>query len=143
MGNQVTFSTAIFQYGNLSDAIMYELVKPLLRLSTYGDVQFDHTAYDTVVAPYGKSVQTVMMNHASGKYDDHFSEPKIHEKVDGLLGQEFESAWCEEFGISIDEARKILDIFEDIGIEKIKLSMKYPTQNYFIARILTVYLVKC
>ena len=116
----ITFATAIFQYGNLSDAIMYELVKPLLRLSTYGDVQFDHTAYDTVVAPYGKSVQTVMMNHASGKYDDHFSEPKIHEKVDGLLGQEFESAWCEEFGISIDEARKILDIFEDIGIEKNK-----------------------
>ncbi|RUO48943.1 hypothetical protein [Pseudidiomarina donghaiensis] len=116
----ITFATAIFQYGNLSDSIMYELVKPTLRLSTYGDVQFDHTAYDTVVNPYGKSVQTVMINHASSKYDNYFSEPQVHEKVEGLLEQEFESAWHEEFGISIDEARKILDVFEDIGIEKNK-----------------------
>ncbi|MDC5706158.1 hypothetical protein [Vibrio europaeus] len=114
----ITFATAIFQYGNLSDAIMYELVKPQLRLSTYGDVQFDHTAYDTVVKPYGHSMQTIMMNHASDKYDDYFSEPEVHEKVAGLLGQEFESAWQEEFGVSIDEARKILDAFENLGIEK-------------------------
>ena len=114
----ITYATAIFQYGNLSDAIMYELVKPHLRLSTYGDVQFDHTSYDTVINPYSKLVQTVMIDHASEKYDDHFSEPKVHEKVEGLLGQEFEYAWYQEFGISIDEARKILDIFENIGLDR-------------------------
>lgn len=127
----ITFATAIFQYGNLSDAIMYELVKPQLRLSTYGDVQFDHTAYDTVINPYGKSVQTVMINRASDKYDDHFSEPEVHEKVAGLLGQEFESAWHEEFGISIDEARKILDVFENIGVEKNKAVYEISCSELF------------
>lgn len=127
----IAFATAIFQYGNLSDTIMYELVKPHLRLSTYGDVQFDHTAYDTVVHPYGKSVQTVMINHASNKYDDHFSEPKVHEKVAGLFGQEFETAWHEEFGVSIDEARKILDVFEDIGIGKNKAVYEISCSELF------------
>lgn len=114
----IAFATSIFQYGNLSDSIMYELVKPLLRLSTYGDVQFDHTSYDTVITPYGKSIQKVMINNIANKYDDHFSEPEVHEKVSHLLGEVFESAWSEEFGLSIDEARKILDFFEDIGINK-------------------------
>ncbi len=127
----ITFATAIFQYGNLSDSIMYELVKPQLRLSTYGDVQFDHTAYDTVVNPYSKSVQTVMINHASNKYDDYFSEPEVHEKVTGLLGQEFESAWDEEFGVSIDEARKILDVFENIGVEKNKAVYEISCSELF------------
>ncbi|EOV8092571.1 MULTISPECIES: hypothetical protein [Vibrio] len=127
----ITFATAIFQYGNLSDAIMYELVKPQLRLSTYGDVQFDHTAYDTVVNPYGKSVQTVMINNASDKYDDYFSEPEVHEKVTDLFGQEFESAWNEEFGVSIDEARKILDVFENIGVEKNKAVYEISCSELF------------
>ena len=127
----ITFATAIFQYGNLSDSIMYELVKPQLRLSTYGDVQFDHTAYDTVVNPYSKSVQTVMINHASDKYDDYFSEPEVHEKVTDLLGQEFESAWNEEFGVSIDEARKILDVFENIGVEKNKAVYEISCSELF------------
>lgn len=127
----ITFATAIFQYGNLSDSIMYELVKPHLRLSTHGDVQFDHTAYDTVVNPYGKSVQTVMINHASNKYDDHFSEPEAHEKVAGLLDQEFETAWHQEFGVSIDDARKILDGFEDIGIEKNKAVYEISCSELF------------
>lgn len=127
----ITFATAIFQYGNLSDSIMYELVKPHLKLSTYGDVQFDHSAYDTVVNPYGKSVQTVMINHASNKYDDHFSEPEVHEKVAGLLGQEFEAAWHEEFGVSIDEARKILDVFENIGVEKNKAVYEISCSELF------------
>ncbi|WP_417698684.1 hypothetical protein [Psychromonas sp.] len=127
----ITFATAIFQYGNLSDTIMYELVKPQLRLSTYGDVQFDHTAYDTVVNPYSKSVQTVMINHASDKYDDYFSEPKVHKNVAGLLGKEFETAWHEEFGVSIDEARKILDVFENIGVEKNKAVYEISCSELF------------
>ena len=127
----ITFSTAIFQYGNLSDTIMYELVKPQLKLSTYGDVQFDHTAYDTVITPYGKSVQTVMINHASDKYDNYFSEPEVHEKVVGLLGQDFEAAWHEEFGVSIDEARKILDFFENIGIKKNKAVYEISCSDLF------------
>ncbi|HAS6440309.1 TPA: hypothetical protein GRR81_27055 [Vibrio parahaemolyticus] len=127
----ITFASAIFQYGNLSDAIMYELVKPQLRLSTYGDVQFDHTAYDTVINPYGKSVQTVMINRASDKYDDYFSEPEVHEKVAGLLGQEFEFAWNEEFGLSIDDARKILDVFENIGIKKDKAVYEISCSELF------------
>ncbi|MCR9655016.1 hypothetical protein NB537_09370, partial [Vibrio parahaemolyticus] len=114
-----------------SDSIMYELVKPHLRLSTYGDVQFDHTAYDTVVNPYGKSVQSVMINQASNKYDDHFSEPEVHEKVAGLLGQEFEAAWHEEFGVSIDEARKVLDVFENIGVQKNKAVYEISCSELF------------
>ena len=127
----ITFATAIFQFGNLSDSIKYELVKPHLRLSMYGDVQFDHSAYDTVINSYSNSVQTVMINRASNKYDEHFSEPEINEKVAGLLGQEFESAWYEEFGIYIDEARKILDIFENIGIEKNKAVYEISCSDLF------------
>lgn len=127
----ITYATTIFQYGNLSDAIMYELVKPQLRLSTYGDVQFDHTAYDAVVNPYTKLVQTKMINRASEKYDDHFSEPEVHEKVEGLLDQKFESAWHEEFGLSIDEARKILDMFENIGIKRNKAVYELTCSELF------------
>lgn len=127
----ITFATAIFQFGNLSDSIMYELVNPLLKLSTYGDVQFDHTAYDSVIKPYSNSMQTLMINNASDKYDDYFSEPEINEKVAGLLSQEFESAWDEEFGISIDDTRKILDIFENIGLEKNKAVYEISTSDLF------------
>ena len=116
----ITFATLIFQYGNLSDAIMYELIDPSLRISSYGDVRFDHSSYDSVVNPYGQLIQTEMINRASDKSEKHFSAPIDNNPVDGLLAPEFESAWNEEFGISIDDIRKILDIFESIGIEKKK-----------------------
>ena len=114
----ITYAASIFQYGNLSDAIKFEMVQPLIRISSFGDVQFDNSFYDLVVAPYGNIVQKSLIDNASRKHAREFQEPQYQSSSEGMLEKQFISAWSCEYGLSIDAIRQVVDFFENLGYQK-------------------------
>jgi len=51
-------------------------------------------------------------------YDTHFKPVETHQNVAALLDPEFNAAWQEEAGFTIDEARAFADFLEDMAIQR-------------------------
>jgi|GEM_PF-2947286 len=114
----IVFATSIFEYGNLSDAIHFEMVNPTIRITALGDIHFDHSFYHLVVAPYGNQMQSKLIDRAAKKYENYYSEDEFDLTPDKSDDDDFEDAWQDEYGLNFEKMGKILDVLDSIGIEK-------------------------
>jgi hypothetical protein len=114
----ITYASSLFQYGNSSDSIRFEMTPPKIRISPMGDIMFDHSFYDLVVAPYGQATQEKLLDNSAGKYSKLFDAPVSGETTSGLIDDQFEAAWVVEFGFTIDQGRAVIDFIEDLGFTK-------------------------
>ena len=114
--NLIICANALFQFGNLSDAIHFEMVEPVIKITGLGDVQYDHSFYDSVVMPYGGEVQTKLIEKSAKRFSRLFDDK--NEKGNQDVDSNFEKAWFAEYGLSINSIFSILEHFENIGLEK-------------------------
>jgi hypothetical protein len=114
----IMLATSIFQYGNLSDSIHFEMVEPKIKITALGDVHFNHSFSDLVVIPYGNHMQARLINSVARKYAKRFDNDDLPVSEEMSLDKEFELAWLDEYGINIDTVLNILDLFDEIGIKK-------------------------
>ena len=114
--NLIIYATALFQFGNLSDAIHFEMVDPTIKITGLGDVHYDHSFYDKVVMPYGGRVQNKLIENSARKFSKLFSENNSRENPS--VEDIFETSWRVEYGVSIGDVLDILEHFENIGHKK-------------------------
>lgn len=114
----ISYSNLLFTLGGWSDAIEYMMVPPTIQISLSGDLLFDHSFLQSVVAPYGEKLTNDTLEYEKKKYSNLYKELEITKSVKGNIEDKFELAWVEEYGVSIDESRIITDIFEDEAIKK-------------------------
>jgi hypothetical protein len=116
----ITYTNCIFHFGGLSDAIKYEMIPAKIRIAPTGDVLFDQTFKETIIDPYGSKSQGAILKHNIKDYSKYFKKPAMVKSTSDFFENEFKIAWAQEYGFDIDEGRKIIDFFENEGIERKK-----------------------
>ena len=123
------YTALVFHLGNSSDAIHFGLLAPHIKISPLGDVMFEQDFNDNVVAPYGKRVQSKLLNYDASNYGENFDSPKGIGNVSEKIDDNFVNAWKEEFGIGIDDYRRLVDEFENDGILKGNAVINYSNSE--------------
>lgn len=114
----IMLATSIFQYGNLSDAIHFEMVEPIIKITSLGDVHFNHSFFDLVVTPYGNHIQVKLIDSAAKRFATRFDGRDDSSDESPVLVKEFEEAWNDEYDVDIDTVINILNLLENIGIQR-------------------------
>ena len=128
----ITYATSLFQYGNSSDSIRFEMTSPKIQISPMGDVMFDHSFYDLVVVPYGQATQEKMLDYSAKEYSSLFNEPAVGLITSKVIEAKFENAWESEFGFSIDNGRTVMDFIEDLGFAEGMAVFKISHDDFLI-----------
>lgn len=112
--------------GGVSEAINCEVIEPRLVISSFGDILYDHSFYDTIISPYHSSNLKSDFQYSSENYETNFEEDKPIACVKEYFDVEFIDSWFKEFKFHIDEARRFVDFIEDYGLKLNKLVFEVP-----------------
>lgn len=108
----------IFHMGGWSDAIRWDVMEPVIRITPLGDVHAKLDYIDDVIAPHVRETNDVRTKEAAGKYADNLKQPEGRESVSDLIAAKFLEAWADEFGTSLEDMRILIDWLENKGIER-------------------------
>ena len=104
--------------GGWSDAIHWQAMEPHVRVTPLGDVHANVTFQEEVLNPYGRTASDLTVEESIKSYAENLNERPIVATGNSEIDDEFRSAFEEQFGASLDLARKFTDTVEDIGIKK-------------------------
>ena len=113
----VAHTALVVRIGGLSDAIFYNALAPELTISPLGDI--------LVRDEFGRFVVEPMLSRVVGEgfianaplQRKNYDAPETCAQAKGKIGDEFWHAWKTEMGFDLDEARRIVDVLEDKGIQ--------------------------
>jgi hypothetical protein len=114
----LAYASLMHHLGGYSDAIRYEAMPAAIRISHFGDVMMDHTFTEKVLHRFGKEMQKRKFDSEAQRYGEFFREPKGSGHVAHLFKAEFNDAWLDEFGFTIDQCRAFIDHLEDLAIKR-------------------------
>ncbi len=109
---------AISHLGGWSDAIHLDAMPPRLSITPLGDVQALTDFQSHVLMPFSQNRSEMRIESAMQEYDNNFKPPKVYKTLDESFDKEFLEAWKEEFGITLNDMRRCVDAFEDLGITR-------------------------
>ncbi|MDW9533619.1 hypothetical protein RWE87_27400 (plasmid) [Sinorhizobium meliloti] len=105
----------IHYLGGYSDAIHYEGMEPVVRISPAGEVQIDTSFFDAVVEPIGRSFVTRQLDKHIRDYARLQREPELSTAdVSALVEEEFLKAWEAELGLPFVDFRLGLEALENL-----------------------------
>ncbi len=107
----------MIRIGGLSDAIYYNALTPELTISPLGDILFRDEFGRFVVEPMLARVIGEMFVANAPLQKENYEDPKIVPQTKGKISDEFLNIWNIEMGFNLDEARNIIDAWEDKGVE--------------------------
>lgn len=134
----MTYAAQVFNLGNYSDAIKYEMMEPEIKISPLGDVMIHHDYLDNIIKPYGNLTEKKKFNDKADEYEKLYEPPQIAPSVESDLDSKFVDAWRDEFDFSIDEVRLFIDRLEDYGIE-----MNQPVYKISYSDLFSLYDTNC
>lgn len=112
----LAYASLMHHMGGYSDAIKYEAMPAEIRISHFGDVMMDHSFTDTVVYRFGNEMQKRKFHQEARRYGDLFLEPKGSGRVEHLFDSDFNAAWLDEFGFTLDQGRPFVDQLENMAM---------------------------
>lgn len=89
-----------------SDAIQFDLVKPVIRLHANGEYTIDRSFHETIVRPFLTNYQREQFAGAAGDYRKFYERepPTIRKRADEIYSADFNNSFKAEFGLTPDEA---------------------------------------
>ncbi len=118
LSSLMSIALGIFKYGGWSDAMRWDAMRPIIRISPLGDVLASLDFEDNVVLPFQKQNTTGRIEQAVEDYDAHYEPLEQPESIDRVFEPEFLSALKAEIGCSLDDAFQILNSIDEMAIEK-------------------------
>jgi hypothetical protein len=115
--------------GNWSDAIHWDAMEPYILVTPLGDIHASADFFEKVVVPFGHAGSDVRVTQAVKDYAIQFDDETISKSAEDLLEAEFLSAWKEEFGASMDDTRKFVDLIQDLGIRAQRAVLMLPKSS--------------
>lgn len=104
--------------GGWSDAIHWQAMQPLVRITPLGDIHANVTFQEQVLTPYGQAMTDMFVQENIDDYADNMREPQALPTDTSSIDAEFFEAFEEQFGASFVLARKFIDDIEDLGIKQ-------------------------
>lgn len=108
----------IFHMGGWTDAILWDVMEPTIRITALGDVhaKFDYVA--DVIAPHARETSNVRTREAADDYAENLKQPEGTMSASGVVDQLFLDAWEEEYGTTLEDMRMFVDWLESRSIER-------------------------
>ena len=107
----------IIRIGGLSDAIYYNVLAPKIEISSFGRILVRDDFGDFVVAPMLSRMSEDKLITNAPLQKANYEIPKIIEKKESKIDDEFLKIWKSEMGFDLEESRSIIAALEDKGIE--------------------------
>ncbi|HEK2707475.1 TPA: hypothetical protein ACNH47_005843 [Pseudomonas aeruginosa] len=108
----------LIRLGSWSDGIYYGVLEPQLRVSSLGDILLTDKFSNSVVEPMLSTAIGDRYVRSAPRQKRYYSAPTIAGSVAHLLEPEFVKAWDAEMGFTVDDARQMIDLLENEGIER-------------------------
>ena len=118
-------------FGGWSDAIRYESKSPRLRITPSGDLHTDVDFDETVAMLYRQTIAVAEYQSAANVYEEYFHKADVVETTDETIEFEFQKAWIEAFGFTIDNVRFFMDALEDEGHKRRELVFSMTEAELF------------
>ncbi len=110
----MVMANSIVTLGGWSNAIRWGAMEPSLTVSPLGDI-LTHSKFETdIVQPFGLASIRVRAESAAASYSRNYEAPEAVPEMESSLEPGFVAAWFEEFGLSVDRTRAMLDALENI-----------------------------
>ncbi|MBY5827706.1 hypothetical protein [Rhizobium leguminosarum] len=115
----LAIASMIHHMGGYSEAMVAEIMPPVIKISVAGEVMMDHSLSSEVISPFGQFFQNRSLeasarqyseNYVSGSDDAHEGAERVKSEYD----RQFEAAWNEEFGFEIDDLRAFVGGIDSI-----------------------------
>jgi hypothetical protein len=107
----------IVHFGGWSDAMRWDAMEPLLRITPLGDVQAKLGFVDAVLSPFAHAAGGQRVREAVEDYGENLEEVPYQKSIEERFDPQFRSAWLEETGASLEDARVFIDFLENTGIK--------------------------
>lgn len=137
IANLLADASQMFHLGGYSDAMNAEAMPAKIRISPAGDVLMDHGFTDQIVRPFGEKFQSIALDNAAERYSENYAVieedepgPNEDESISGD-NSAFDAAWQDEFGFSIDDTRKFVDVFHKFARERGEAVFLMPLPKLF------------
>ena len=112
----MVMANSIVTLGGWSNAIRWGAMEPSLTVSPLGDILTPSKFETDIVQPFGLASIRVRADSAAASYPRHYKASEAVPEVESSLEPRFVAAWSEEFSLSVDRTRAMLDALDDIGM---------------------------
>ncbi len=123
-------ASLVVRYGGLSDAIRFNALPPELHISALGDILFKDDFGEIVVQPMLSQVSGDSYISDAPRQVKNYDDPVITGSAKKNIDKQFWDIWIEEMGFNIDEARNIIEILEDHGIDQRKAIFEVKRNDF-------------
>lgn len=113
----IACAALVVRIGGLSDAIYYNALAPELTISPLGDILFLDDFGSFVVEPMLSRVIGERLIDNAPLQMRNYEDPGFAPEAKGIVSDEFWKIWKIEMGFDLDEARNIISVLEDKGVE--------------------------
>jgi hypothetical protein len=122
-------------YGGWSDAIRWEAMEPVIKVTPLGDIHAKVGEFDTIMASYGRAGSQVRIEDAVREYPKNLEERGVGALAADTFDPTFLAAWKDEFGASVDDMRRFIDAVEDIGIRTGQAVLRVPESQLYALNV--------
>lgn len=105
-------------------------MKPLIRITPLGDVHAKLGYIDDVIMPHVRETGDVRTREAADNYAENLKQTEGRKSVSDLMDTNFLEAWKDEFSVSFDEVRTLIDWLENEGIERDEPVMSLKRKDF-------------
>jgi hypothetical protein len=107
--------------GGWSDAIHWGAMEPRIRITPLGDILMNYEFMETIFEPFGQTGGESDIKRAVRAYKALYEPAEGVRSVAELLEPQFLEAWRAEYGVSIDDIRRFIDLVEDEALRPPRL----------------------
>ena len=118
MSRLMTKTMLIVHFGGWSDAMRWDAMEPLIKVTPLGDVHANLGFVDGILSPFAHAAGGQRIRESVDDYAENLEDITYRESVEEKIDLQFLAAWLEEIGASLDDARLMIDFLENMGAEK-------------------------
>jgi hypothetical protein len=119
-------ANTLFAVGGWSDAIRWDVMPPRLVIRPLGDIHVHADFFDQVLDRFGQATSDQRFIDSAAGYARNLEVREGIPTAEIAELDDFADAWQREFGFSIDDVRRFLDIIEDraLGQQQFIMAMR-------------------
>lgn len=104
--------------GGWSDAIHWQAMEPLVRITPLGDIHANVSFHEEVLTPYGQAATDLTVQDNIKNYAVNLQERTVDDGKSTQIDPEFLEAFEEQFGAPLELTRLFVDGIENMGFKR-------------------------
>lgn len=125
----------IVMFGGWSDAIRWDVMEPVLRVTPLGDVHGRVGYIEEIIDPFGRAAHDKQVEGDVKDYGENLEDRPVEKSIEGKFDAAFIQAWNQECGLSIDDLRAFIERVENLGVTRSTLVLEVRRSELLAAKL--------